>query len=142
LNFEIPNNLRIFHLMLQSPCRHRIYTSKYGHMSANLVQANKPQSVPLTFRAMFHQYFQLGQRIRKHYLSPRVLMCLATGKFVPPIHRKNLYSLQYSMLPARRASIMDMWHALTAQVAPKIPIYPELKMSGRRLNGNGRRYGH
>ncbi|KAM3070100.1 pig-Q [Clarireedia jacksonii] len=71
------------------------------------------KSVPLTFRAMFHQYFQLGHRIRKHYVSPRVLLCLATGKFVPPIHRKNLYSLQYSMLPARRAGIMDMWHALT-----------------------------
>src|SRR4051794_25012709 len=71
------------------------------------------KSVPLTFRAMFHQYFQLGHRIRKHYVSPRVLLCLATGKSVPPIHRKNLYSLQYSMLPARRAGIMDMWHALT-----------------------------
>ncbi|KAK6592580.1 N-acetylglucosaminyl transferase component [Botrytis cinerea] len=68
---------------------------------------------PLTFRAMFHQYFQLGHRIRKHYASARVLLCLATGKFVPPIHRKNLYSLQYSMLPARRAGIMDMWYALT-----------------------------
>ncbi|KAJ8063659.1 hypothetical protein OCU04_007522 [Sclerotinia nivalis] len=72
------------------------------------------KSVPLTFRAMFHQYFQLGHRIRKHYASPRVLLCLATGKFVPPIHRKNLYSLQYSMLPARRTGIMYMWYALTA----------------------------
>ena len=62
---------------------------------------------------MFHQYFQLSHRLQKHYLSPRVLLCLATGKFVPPIHRKNLYSLQYSMLPARRAGVMDMWTALT-----------------------------
>jgi len=99
------------------------------------------KSVPLTFRAMFHQYFQLSQRIQKHYLSPRVLMCLATGKFVPPIHRKNLYSLQYSMLPARRAGIMDMWHALTSQTTPKKQVYPDLKMNGRKLNGNGRRYG-
>jgi phosphatidylinositol glycan class Q protein len=67
---------------------------------------------------MFHQYFQLGHRIRKHYLSPRVLLYLATGKFVPPIHRKNLYSLQYSMLPARRAGILEMWHALTATAVP------------------------
>ncbi|KAI1007561.1 N-acetylglucosaminyl-phosphatidylinositol biosynthetic protein [Podosphaera aphanis] len=73
------------------------------------------KSVPLTFRAMFHQYFQLGHRIRKHYLSPRVLLCLATGKFVPPIHRKNLYSLQYSMLPARRAGILDMCKILTKE---------------------------
>lgn len=100
------------------------------------------KSVPLTFRAMFHQYFQLSQRIQKHYLSPRVLMCLATGKFVPPIHRKNLYSLQYSMLPARRAGIMDMWNALTAQVTPHKQVYPDFKMNGKRLNGYGRRYGH
>ncbi|KAE9369506.1 Gpi1-domain-containing protein [Stipitochalara longipes BDJ] len=99
------------------------------------------KSVPLTFRAMFHQYFQLGHRIRKHYLSPRVLLCLATGKFVPPIHRKNLYSLQYSMLPARRAGIMDMWHALTSPTPVKKPApYDNLKINGKRLYGNGRRH--
>jgi len=98
------------------------------------------KSVPLTFRAMFHQYFQLGHRIRKHYLSPRVLLCLVTGKFVPPMHRKNLYSLQYSMLPARRAGIMDMWHALTAQV-PKKKAYA-MPMNGKRLNASGRRHHH
>ncbi|KAH8595181.1 N-acetylglucosaminyl transferase-like protein component Gpi1 [Bisporella sp. PMI_857] len=100
------------------------------------------KSVPLTFRAMFHQYFQLGHRIHSHYLSPRVLMCLATGRFVPPIHRKNLYSLQYSMLPARRAGMMEMWTVLTAPdpASGKKIVYPDLKMNGRRLNGNGRRY--
>lgn len=91
---------------------------------------------------MFEQYFQLGQRIRKHYLSPRVLLCLATGKFVPPIHRKNLYSLQYSMLPARRAGIMDMWNVLTSEEVKK-PDGSELKLKGRKLIGNGRRHhGH
>ena len=39
-------------------------------------------SVPLTFRAMFYQYFQLAHRIRSHYLSPRVLLGLATGRLV------------------------------------------------------------
>ncbi|KAL2117431.1 hypothetical protein VTJ04DRAFT_7091 [Mycothermus thermophilus] len=53
------------------------------------------KSVPLNFKAMFHQYFQMGHRIRKHYLAPRVLLCLLTGKFVPPLNRKVLYSLQY-----------------------------------------------
>ncbi|KAH8687460.1 N-acetylglucosaminyl transferase-like protein component Gpi1 [Tricladium varicosporioides] len=101
------------------------------------------KSVPLTFRAMFHQYFQLGHRIRKHYLSPRVLLCLATGKFVPPIHRKNLYSLQYSMLPAHRAGIVDMWNALTASRPKEKTLgYEGKTFNGRRLNGglNGRRY--
>lgn len=74
------------------------------------------KSIPLTFRAMFHQYFQMASRIRKHYLSPRVLFCLLTGKFVPPINRKNLYSLQYIMLPARRAGIMEMWAAVNSLV--------------------------
>lgn len=71
------------------------------------------KSVPLSFSTMFHQYFQLGNRLRKHYLSFNVILCLMTGQFVPPIHRKNMYSLQYSMLPARRAGVLEMWRALT-----------------------------
>lgn len=98
------------------------------------------QSIPLTFRAMFHQYFQLGSRIRKHYLSPRVLLCLLTGKFVPPINRKNLYSLQYSMLPAKRSGIMDMWAAINALVRDegKIPVMNgKLRHSGQLQRARG-----
>lgn len=68
---------------------------------------------------MFNQYFQLGHRIRKHYLSPSVLWLLVTGQFLPPIHRRSLYSLQYSMLPAQRASILEVWERLTEN-NPKI----------------------
>ncbi|KAL8341470.1 hypothetical protein RB601_005571 [Gaeumannomyces tritici] len=71
-------------------------------------------SIPLPLGAIFRQYSQMGHRIRKHYLSPKVALCLLTGRFVPPINRKNLYSLQYSMLPARRAGIMEMWEAITS----------------------------
>ncbi len=71
------------------------------------------QPIPLDFKAMFHQYFEMGHRI-KHYLSPRVLLCLVTGKFVPPINRKSLYSLQYSMLPSHRAGIFEMWDAVNS----------------------------
>ena len=67
--------------------------------------------LPLT--QTFSQYAQLGHRLRKHYLSPRVFLCLVSGQFVPPIHRKNLYSLQYSMLPVQRVSIGDLWRLLT-----------------------------
>ncbi|KAH8668397.1 Gpi1-domain-containing protein [Xylariales sp. PMI_506] len=101
--------------------------------------------IPLSFTDMFHQYFQMGNRIRKHYLSPRVLFCLVTGRFVPPIHRKVLYSLQYSMLPATRAGIMEMWEALNSLPATKRPVkiypygYPPVNMAnlanGRRANG-------
>ncbi|KAJ5601833.1 N-acetylglucosaminyl transferase component [Penicillium lagena] len=71
------------------------------------------ESVPLPLRAMFDQYFQLGHRLRKHYLAPQVIFCLVTGRFVPPIHRRNLYSMQYSMLPARRAGMAEVWALLT-----------------------------
>ena len=89
--------------------------SRYAFESGNSQGGTKLflQSVPLSLRAMFDQYFQLGDRVRKHYLSARVAFYLATGQFVPPIHRKSLYSLQYSMLPARRADIAEVWERLT-----------------------------
>ncbi|KAB8532568.1 hypothetical protein FH972_025513 [Carpinus fangiana] len=72
------------------------------------------KSIPLPLPAMFHEYNQLGSRIRKHYISLRVFLLLATGGFVPPLHRKNLYGLQYSMLPAVRVGIGGLWALLTA----------------------------
>lgn len=73
------------------------------------------QSVPLPFSKTFSQYAQLGQRLRKHYVSPRVLLALVSGQFIPPIHRKNLYSLQYSMLPAKRVSVRELWTLLSSE---------------------------
>ena len=89
---------------------------------------------------MFDQYFQLGQRIRKHYLSPNVLLCLATGQFLPPIHRKSLYSLQYSMLPARRAGIVEVWTRLMED-APSLSTLSngEPKASAKMGNGHSKR---
>ncbi|KID60827.1 N-acetylglucosaminyl transferase component, partial [Metarhizium hybridum] len=109
-------------------------------------QRLKSQSIPLSFSAMFHQYAQMAHRIRKHYLSPRVLLCLLTGRFVPPINRKNLYSLQYSMLPARRATIWDMWRAVNTEIPQKktfqLPIIPPLPNGAKRMVGNGRARAH
>lgn len=70
---------------------------------------------------MFHEYSQLGGRIRKHYFSPKVFLRLATGQFVPPLHRKNLYGLQYSMLPAQRIGIPELWHRLNMPVNARRP---------------------
>jgi phosphatidylinositol glycan class Q protein len=89
---------------------------------------------------MFHQYFQMGNRLRKHYLSNRVVFCLVTGRFVPPIHRKNLYSLQYSMLPARRAGIMEMWEALNSLPAKKPARLHPYGMTVDTTMLNGRRH--
>ncbi|KAL9625420.1 MAG: hypothetical protein Q9160_000483 [Pyrenula sp. 1 TL-2023] len=69
-------------------------------------------SAPLSLTSIFAQYFQLADRIRKHYFSPSVLLCLAKGKFIPGMDRRLMYSLQYSMLPSRRAGIGDLWRAL------------------------------
>jgi len=85
---------------------------------------------------MFYQYFQMGARIRKHYLSPRVLLCLFTGKFVPPINRKDLYSLQYSMLPARRAGIIEMWEALKSLPTPAKRFTVPIMANGKKLPNN------
>jgi phosphatidylinositol glycan class Q protein len=93
----------------------------------------KLQPIPLPLSAMFHEYFQLGNRIRKHYVSPGVILCLVTGRFVPPIHRKNLYSLQYSMLPAQRVPISELWKLLMRQE-------PKKNANGSLLNGNA--YNH
>ncbi|KAM3422151.1 hypothetical protein BST61_g2521 [Cercospora zeina] len=75
----------------------------------------KLKSIPLPLSQTFSQYAQLGQRLRKHYLLPRVFLCLVSGQFVPPIHRKNLYSLQYSMLPVKRITIGELWQLLMEQ---------------------------
>ncbi|KOS18274.1 N-acetylglucosaminyl-phosphatidylinositol biosynthetic protein gpi1 [Escovopsis weberi] len=103
------------------------------------------KSIPLTFRAMFHQYFQMAHRIRQHYLSPRVLFCLLTGQFVPPLNRKNLYSLQYSMLPTRRATVWEVWRAMNTEIeipqrrkAFQMPNIPPLANGGKRPSGSAR----
>ncbi|KFA75883.1 hypothetical protein S40288_01898 [Stachybotrys chartarum IBT 40288] len=86
------NHFPLFALMLRikDPCR---LPGKYKcgirfelrdtliNTSTNGTLPREPptSSVPLTFKAMFHQYFQMAHRIRKHYLAPRVLLCLLTG---------------------------------------------------------------
>lgn len=105
------------------------------------------QSIPLPLRAMFQSYFELGNRIRKHYLSPSVILCLVSGQFVPPIHRRNLYSLQYSMLPARRAGVSELWKRLndaeppTKQTVASMNgfLYPTLPPRRGAANGSVRR---
>ena len=71
-------------------------------------------STPLSLREIFAPYFHLGARIRKHYLSPKVVLRLITGRFVPPFGRSEMYGLQYSMLPANRVRVSEVWKALTA----------------------------
>lgn len=129
-------------------CRRRSSTSRYAcptplRMGMTRLTCCR-QSIPLSFKAMFHQYFQMANRIRKHYLSPRVLLCLLTGKYVPPIDRRDLYSLQYSMLPARRATVGETWRAINVEIptppgkaATVLPNIRPLPNGGRR-NGKAR----
>lgn len=69
-------------------------------------------SVPLPLPQIFRPYFQLGARLSRHYASATVMLCLVTGQFVPGMHRRNLYSLQYSALPAERVGSREMWRLL------------------------------
>lgn len=127
------NHFPLFALMLKIKDPRRLpggirfeLQDTHGHGALGVAACSEPptsviylQSIPLSFSAMFHQYSQVAHRIRKHYLSPAVLLRLLTGQFVPPINRKNLYSLQYSMLPAKRATAWEMWHALNMKLPLK-----------------------
>lgn len=96
------------------------------------------QSIPLPLSQTFSQYAQLGHRLRKHYLSPRVFLCLVSGQFVPPIHRKNLYSLQYSMLPVQRVSIGELWQLLTdVRLKEGVTGYANGHVKGKQGKANG-----
>lgn len=138
--FQTPRTLcHVSHQPQSSISRYAFHGSSSCRFGASF-NSGFAQPIPLSFTAMFNQYYQMGNRIRKHYLSPRVLFCLVTGRFVPPIHRKNLYSLQYSMLPATRAGIIEMWEALNSLPAKKRPVkvYPyatNAPNGGRRMNG-------
>jgi hypothetical protein len=78
-------------------------------------------STPLSIRHIFEQYFQLWARIRQHYLSPKVVFRLLTGRFVPPLGRSEMYGLQYSVLPRERATISEVWKILSdTQSTPSI----------------------
>ncbi|KAK0673689.1 N-acetylglucosaminyl transferase component-domain-containing protein [Cercophora samala] len=132
---RLPGGIR-FELRDTQEFRHGVNDTTKPIPSTSVIHL---KSIPLSFKAMFHQYFQMGHRIRKHYLSPRVLLCLLTGKFVPPLDRRNLYSLQYSMLPARRAGIMEMWDAVNSLPSPKrrtAPLYIPALANGRRYPSN------
>lgn len=83
-------------------------------------------STPLSLRQIFEQYFQLGSRIRKHYLSARVVFRLLTGRFVPPLGRDEMYGLQYSVLPRERLGLTEMWKILNEGQQP----------SRKKENGN------
>jgi phosphatidylinositol N-acetylglucosaminyltransferase subunit Q len=70
-------------------------------------------STPLSIRQIFSQYFQLGSRIQKHYLSPTVFSKLLTGRFIPPISRDSMYQMQYTVLPRTRVAVSELWKRLT-----------------------------
>ena len=75
-------------------------------------------STPLSLRQIFEQYFQLWARIRQHYLSPKVVFRLLTGRFVPPLGRSEMYGLQYSVLPRERATVAEVWKSLSESDTP------------------------
>lgn len=72
-----------------------------------------------------------------------MFLCLVTGRFVPPIQRQSLYSLQYSMLPAKRVTVVELWHMLHGNLNParersKGPVNGNLNANGN-TNDKGKR---
>jgi len=57
---------------------------------------------------MFNDIFELGNRLRKTLPFPSVFLCLITGRFVPTHPPQKPLQSQYSMLPARRAGIVEL----------------------------------
>jgi phosphatidylinositol N-acetylglucosaminyltransferase subunit Q len=134
LMLRFKDSLRLpggIHFQLQDPPPSS--SSSSPHLSEPAAPTSRIylRSVALPFLAMFNEYFQLGNRIRQHYVSLGVVWCLVVGRFVPPIHRKNLYSLQYSMLPAQRISIPDLWRLLYSQRPARQAT------NGMPVSGNG-----
>lgn len=95
-------------------------------------------STPLSLREIFAPYFHLGARVRKHYLSPKVVLRLITGRFVPPLGRSEMYGLQYSMLPQQRVTVSEVWKALTGNDSAK-GTAPQIWPS---QNGRARTWGY
>lgn len=84
-------------------------------------------STPLSLREIFSQYFHLAARVRKHYLTPNVVLRLVQGRFVPPLGRSEMYGLQYSMLPRHRVSVGEVWKALTedeSSSGARVQVWP------------------
>jgi phosphatidylinositol N-acetylglucosaminyltransferase subunit Q len=97
-------------------------------------------STSLSLREIFAPYFHLGARVRKHYLSPKVVLRLITGRFVPPLGRSEMYGLQYSMLPPHRVSVGEVWKALTGTDPVKgatAQVWPSQTGRARTWGHNG-----
>ncbi|KPI35179.1 N-acetylglucosaminyl-phosphatidylinositol biosynthetic protein gpi1 [Cyphellophora attinorum] len=98
-------------------------------------------SHPLSLRQIFEEYFQLGSRIRKHYLSANVVFRLLTGRFVPPLGRDEMYGLQYSVLPRHRIGVAEMWKILNEaqdKTSGEPPWRVDGRASGQHQNGSVR----
>lgn len=102
-------------------------------------------SHPLSLRQIFEQYFLLGSRIRKHYLSPKVVFRLLTGRFVPPLGREEMYGLQYSVLPRERIGMAEVWRILNEDKASQekglAGDYGYSNGGMRQMGGGGRKRG-
>ncbi|KTW27938.1 phosphatidylinositol N-acetylglucosaminyltransferase [Pneumocystis jirovecii RU7] len=100
--FRLPGGIR-FELMDFKPSNQLQFSLKPIQTSYIFLK-----STPLSLESMFCQYSRLAQRLKCHYFSKQVIINLVRGIIIPPIPREKLYSLQYSMLPENRISIMEL----------------------------------
>jgi phosphatidylinositol glycan class Q protein len=63
-----------------------------------------------------------------------------SGEFVPPIPRRTLYSLQYSMLPAERTPVGELWERLNQnKLSTHVPNSLSSLNIGRGIPNGGSR---
>ena len=110
IRFSLINSHTVPELLSLTPPPSNASTAAEHHQTG--VSYIDLSSMPLSLREIFAPYFHLGARVRKHYLSPKVVLRLITGRFVPPLGRSEMYGLQYSMLPQHRVTIGEVWKAL------------------------------
>ena len=84
-----------------------------SHYQSNNISYVRLSSTTLSIRHIFGQYFSLGSRIQRHYLSPKVLVSILTGRFIPPISREKMYQMQYTVLPRERVDVSELWKKLS-----------------------------
>jgi phosphatidylinositol glycan class Q protein len=119
------------------PSSHPSTTARHDQVDVSYIDLS---STPLSLREIFAPYFHLGARVRKHYLSPKVVLRLITGRFVPPLGRSEMYGLQYSMLPQHRVRVSEVWKALTGDGPVKsttAQIWPSQNGRARTSAYNG-----
>ena len=136
---RLPGGIHFKLLPVEATLKHQAPESDDASTNTARSQASHIllSSDPLSVTQIFEQYSLLGSRIRKHYLSTKVLFRLLTGRFVPPLGREEMYGLQYSVLPRERVGLAEVWRILNEDTMTDVNGNGDSKSGGERGWQNG-----